>query len=258
MQAGFSYISHFFHTTRRYIRRHNHNCFELVYYKEGRGNTVINKDSPLCYRENTYVIYRPYDFHTETHDTDSFVYCLGFSMDSGSPLCPKSGLYTDAGGTILAHIEAMSQEVNQKAAFHDLATELYLNQLLVIHQREHGLRQNDNNSIQYIIRFLDENFSQNINLPTLAEMSGYSYDYFRHLFKEAVGVPPKNYIMNKRITYAKQLLIRENLPISQIALLCGFANAPQFNVIFRKQAGMSPLQYKREYGSLQKNIDSMP
>lgn len=257
MQASFEYISHFHHTTRRYVQRHNHNCYELVYYCEGTGETTINKEPALHYMPDTYVIYKPYDFHTETHDTDSFVYCLGFNVDAKSPLQPQSGLYRDTGHTIRPCMEAISREVNQKASFYNLAAEACLNQLLIAHQRSYGMRQDTNHSIQYIIKFLDENFSQNISLPILVEMSGYSYDYFRHLFKESAGVSPKSYILNKRIAYAKQLLIHEDLPIGSIAQLCGFENTPQFNVIFKKQVGMPPLKYKKEYNSIQQNVKNL-
>lgn len=254
LTSHFEYISHFYHTNRKYISKHNHSCYELVYYCNGTGETCFDNKRPLFYSPNHYVIYQPYDYHTETHYSDSFVYCIGFNIDSKHPLRPNRGIYHDADCTILPLVEKLSSEVIEKMAFYDFAAESLLNQILITHQRSYSANHESIDAIQYIIKFIDENFTQNINLSLLCEMSGYSYDYFRHLFKEKVGISPKTYILNKQISHAKQLLIKEQMPVSQVAERCGFSNSSQFNVIFKKQVGMSPLQFKKEHFAIQQSI----
>ena len=254
LSAHFEYISHFYHTNRKYISKHNHSCYELVYYLVGTGETSFDTGKPLFYAPDHYVIYRPYDYHTETHYNDSFVYCIGFNMDSKHPLLPNCGIYHDMDRTIFPLIEKLSHEVLEKKPFYDFAAEALLNQILITHQRSYSATHESIDAIQYIINFIDENFTQNISLSLLCEMSGYSYDYFRHLFKEKVGISPKTYILNKQISHAKQLLIKERLPVSQIAELSGFSNSSQFNVIFKKQVGMSPLKFRKEHFAIQQNI----
>ena len=102
----------------------------------------------------------------------------------------------------------------------------------------------------YIYKYIDENFIQDIDIQTLAEMSGYSYDYFRHLFKEESGVSPKNYIIDKRINFAKKLLTESENTISEVAQKSGFSNGPQFTVIFKDRTGLSPMQFRKTFKSI--------
>ena len=255
--VSFEYLSHFYHTKRKFVQSHNHSCYELVYYLDGTGETAINGKLIHRYRPLTYALYKPYDFHTETHETASSVYCLGFYLGPECPFEPESGLYEDADHTVWGLIEKLSEEIAQKRDHYNIAAELYTGELLLNHQRNFGEKQRNFSSLNYIFRFLDENFAQDISLQTLVDMSGYSYDYFRHIFREAVGISPKNYILEKRITYARKLLIEKKLPMSEIAQLCGFSSASQFNVIFKKRMGISPLQYKKLYKNYQENVANL-
>ena len=57
--------------------------------------------------------------------------------------------------------------------------------------------------------------------------------------------PPKvkKYILNARIKQAQKLLRNSDIPITDIALLCGFSNSNYFTTIFKKKTGTSPSSY---------------
>ena len=101
-------------------------------------------------------------------------------------------------------------------------------------------------SMGYIFTFLDENFSQDICLDTLAELSGYSADHLRHLFKRKAGISPKQYIIQKRIEHAKLLLATGDTSISHVAQSCGMPDGTQFTLLFKKYVGVTPSQFRRE------------
>lgn len=250
----FEYLSRFVHTTRRYVKEHNHGCYELVYYLDGQGETCVNQETVYPYGPGTYMIYNPYDLHTETHSTDSTVYCLGFYLTQDSVFHPQTGIYRDENQSVWRLIDKIFEEIGEKRDLYPVAARLYTCELLLIHHRRYGAFAPSYDSMNYIYRFLEENFSNDICLKTLVDMSGYSYDYFRHLFKESFGVSPKNYILDKRITYGKQLLKEKSIPVSEIAHLCGFSTVSQFNSIFKKRVGVSPLQFKKNSAVLPEKV----
>lgn len=244
LDVQFEYLNHYTLSPKRYVQEHNHNCYELVYYYDGTGETSAEK-KVYKYHPYTYAIYRPYVMHTETHYDTSSVFDIGFLIDSGSPFQPQTGIYEDNEKSIWSIVKKIRAEMSQKKGFYNVAVELYTAQLLLSHQRGHARDLNSFNPMYYIHKYIEENFVQDIDIQTLAEMSGYSYDYFRHLFKEEVGISPKNYIIDKRISFAKKLLSETNTTISEIAQKSGFSNGPQFTVIFKERTGLSPAQYRK-------------
>ena len=59
-----------------------------------------------------------------------------------------------------------------------------------------------------------------------------------------MGVGFNEYVAGLRVEQAKQLLRETNLKINQIASQCGFRSASYFIVVFRKQTGLSPSEYR--------------
>ncbi len=73
-------------------------------------------------------------------------------------------------------------------------------------------------------------------------------DYIRHEFKKHYGVSPIQYLINRRMEYAKHLLNTSGMSVKQIAYQCGFENEYYFSRIFKKLTGYSPSQYRAMLG----------
>ncbi len=99
--------------------------------------------------------------------------------------------------------------------------------------------------IEQGIRYLETDRKLDKSVSDIAEMCTVSENYFRRLFKEYSGVSPKEYILNAKIEKAKLILRENNIPVSEIADICGFPDAAYFCRIFKKRTGISPLAYKR-------------
>ncbi len=74
-----------------------------------------------------------------------------------------------------------------------------------------------------------------------------------HTFTKQIGVSPINYVINKRIQEAKNLLATTSYSIRDIASIVGFANSSYFSQMFKRVAGTSPKSYRLET-SKNKNI----
>ena len=88
-------------------------------------------------------------------------------------------------------------------------------------------------------------FTKNdMSVSGLAQLCGISEAYFRRIFLEIFSVSPKEYIITRRIEYAKLLLADNQFSISQIAELCGYAEPCYFSREFSRICKMSPKAYK--------------
>ena len=85
---------------------------------------------------------------------------------------------------------------------------------------------------------------QEINIRNIADACACSESTVSHLFKEYTNTSVKKYIINLRISQAEKLLVTSDIPITNIALLCGFANTNYFSTAFKKRNGINPTEYR--------------
>ena len=94
------------------------------------------------------------------------------------------------------------------------------------------------------IDVLNQQFTDHsLNVPYLASLCGISEVYFRKLFLNSFGVSPKEYLIQKRMEYAKTLLLSGDFSISKVAALCGYTEPCHFSREFTNRVGIPPSQY---------------
>lgn len=101
-------------------------------------------------------------------------------------------------------------------------------------------------SIQRTLDYVDENYHRPLSLTELADISGYSLSRFKAKFKEEVGITPAEFITLQKIEKAKLLLETTNSSITELAFDLGFSSSNYFCSAFKKQAGISPYQYRKK------------
>lgn len=97
-------------------------------------------------------------------------------------------------------------------------------------------------------RWLDEPEAWGDSPPTverLAALLGVSDRHVRRMFEAHLGVSPLQYLQTRRLLTAKQLLTDTPLPVTQVALLSGFASVRRFNAAFLAHYRLSPTQLRR-------------
>ena len=111
-------------------------------------------------------------------------------------------------------------------------------------QYEKGLSRRQ---LRAVIDYIDAHLESSISLKDLAQVSGLnSHHYFCHLFKRSTGISPYQYVIQQRVELAKQLLKKENLPLVEIALICGFSSQSALSKTFRQCVGTTPRIYRQE------------
>jgi AraC family transcriptional regulator len=104
--------------------------------------------------------------------------------------------------------------------------------------------------LRRVKEFIGAQISDEITISDLAAVAGLSHYHFIKAFKDAVGLPPYQYVLSERIRRARGLLSSyPDLSLGDVALAVGFSDASQLNRIFRKFVGVTPTAFRRETGS---------
>lgn len=105
----------------------------------------------------------------------------------------------------------------------------------------------DNYKLLSTVEYININYYKKITPEYLSEFSGYSPAHLRRLFVKNYGVPPMEYILNKKIEMAKEILLdAPEKTMQEIAELVGFCSASYLCKTFKKRVGISPLEYKKQ------------
>lgn len=102
----------------------------------------------------------------------------------------------------------------------------------------------DNETVASTISYINENFAQELTLERLAKNAFVSVNQLCKLFKSRFGTTVAKYIMSKRISEAKKLLL-QGKSVSETAIACGFSDYANFIRVFKKFVGVSPGKYNK-------------
>lgn len=97
--------------------------------------------------------------------------------------------------------------------------------------------------------YVRDHLAEEIKIAELAELTRMSHFHFSRLFKQAVGVPPHQYVIEQRVERAKQLLKQTQLPIMEVAIEFGFSSHSHLGKWFRQCTGVSPKAYRTSQGT---------
>ncbi len=127
-------------------------------------------------------------------------------------------------------------------------------------QEEDLKAETENNStierLSMIIKYIENNYSNNISLRKIAEDHFLSSYYLSHYFQQKMGITFRKYLTYIRVYHARETLINSNDRIIDIALNCGFASIQSFSKAFKTEFGKAPGKYRKEWLAnqrLQKN-----
>ena len=99
--------------------------------------------------------------------------------------------------------------------------------------------------------YVDANFSDStLSVTGIAAFAGVSVNYARQIFKDKYGLSISDYILEKRIETAKQLLLTTDYTSKKIAEMAGYTDHRYFYVVFKKKAGETAENFRRKKGLL--------
>jgi transcriptional regulator GlxA family with amidase domain len=92
--------------------------------------------------------------------------------------------------------------------------------------------------------FIEAHLERTIALSELAGIARLSIGHFARAFRQSEGVSPHDYLMQRRVARAQDLLCSTDLPLSEIAIASGFADQSHFSRRFKECLGITPSRYR--------------
>jgi len=101
-------------------------------------------------------------------------------------------------------------------------------------------------NIRRSIAYINKNLDKRLTVSEVSEYCGLSADYLSLCFKKEIGEGLSEYILNRKLEAAVQLL-NEGLDNMQVCYSLGFSSQSHFINVFKKKYGITPKKYSQEY-----------
>lgn len=246
------YIFEYVQKTHSRKRLHFHNGFEIGVCVEGEGLFII-ANRVYSFSENCIVFIPADQPHIAQSPDDKPSKWKYITIDPHALTIGD----TFAGNMIkseeMASLALMIfREAERKEDGWRTVTDGLLNALIVMARRSDpgphtSVRIScSGESIYPAIRFILNNYKEEIRIAELAKMCGYSLSHFRKVFREETGMSPLDYMTNLRLNMASILLRTRERHVSDIAVETGFTSLSSFNRSFRKKYGIPPTEWRKQ------------
>lgn len=240
----------YYHTIDIYnlnFREHTHRSYEIVFVKAGTLKVNIENTEYIIY-PNSAVIISPYQIHSfETLQENNIFSCI-FSPDLLQDYYDYTKHFDFKNPVFSFDIKDLSILTKQYKNVFEQKAVLYKYCSAVMNQ---GLKkkteQKNFHLLSQISLYIQNNIKNDLSLKNMCTDLGYSYNYISGIFKKNFGMNFSAYANQIRLDEAAEMLKCTDKTSAQTANDCGFSTIRNFNISFKKQFGMSPKEYKKQY-----------
>nr|WP_186809813.1 helix-turn-helix domain-containing protein [Paenibacillus xylanexedens] len=173
-----------------------------------------------------------------SEDQGNLALSYGFTPNAMLPIQEKC----EAVGALLKSSESL-ERLQAQSIFLPMVYEVLSQKLQTLAQPEYT----KTNIVTEAIKYIKANYMESITAEKLAGRYDCSTSYLSRLFRNQIGLGPIEYLIHERVHRAKQLLLKSDARIQDIATKVGYADVYYFSRLFKKHTGRSPLQFRAEY-----------
>ena len=110
--------------------------------------------------------------------------------------------------------------------------------------------------LNLILEYIDSHYVENLDLDTVAKVSGFSKFHFTRLFKQYMDMTFYDYLNFRRMRAAEELLASPDYSITELALASGFPSISTFNRVFKAKHGCTPTEYRMKNNQYRSQIQT--
>nr|WP_307992856.1 helix-turn-helix domain-containing protein [uncultured Niameybacter sp.] len=228
-----------------------------TYWVEGKSYTMESGDvfitlpeekhgSGECFKEKSQIYY------LQLHRSLLGLLGLGENVDffyTNLSNLKNRKFQVDKGTLIL--LEEILQEALYTTSFSKIILRNKLSELLVECIKGAKASKNEEkdipNSIRKVLAYVEEHLEENIKIEDMLEGVSWSESRFKVVFRECMGVPPKEYVLRKKMEKARELIEEDKYSITDIAYKMGFSSSQYFTVVFKRFNMHTPTKYQSLY-----------
>lgn len=248
--------------------KHYHDAHQLLYVSCGSACVTFGERS-VTLNAGTLVIFHRFDEHSvhvlsekycrysilvspqEMNEGQEDNLFLALFLNRADHL-PRTVSFGESKESFEMLLHMMAEEYKNKEEFAEQKAELLFRQFLIdLYRYRKDLFPNEGGRnteiVQKIRRTMENRYGEKITLADLASEHHVSLSHLTHVFKNATGYAPIEYLIECRLSAAKQMLSSSNQPITEIVELCGFSDESNFSRTFKKKIGMSPSDFRKKY-----------
>lgn len=249
-----------------YLPMHWHEAAEILFCLNGEVNVQVGRES-LKLSSGELIVFDAGEVHSLHSASTLYMFlCIHIDKKQLSIYCPDLELYKIScrpsakfgpQAEAYAHLCTLANELTRinitkdsTSAMRSDATVLLLladlvRDFSVFSPTVISSSSSPNETIRLIVSYVTENYAKQITLGEMANMVGFSKEYFCRFFKQHIGVTFLQYLYEVRISHAARLLSTSDITVADAMLKCGFTNQTIFNRLFKKIYGMTPREVRK-------------
>ena len=157
------------------VNRHQHPCYEIVFYIDGEGESIINNKT-YKFKPNTFTICNPNTFHKEVGYTKVELIYIGFNILNEN-IKFSDEIYDNNDYDILNELLEIHKELENRNEYFEKMANILISKILIKLKRANTLKPNIETSVvQKIIDYIKLNCMKNINAKDVAVAFSFNYD----------------------------------------------------------------------------------
>lgn len=229
---------------------HCHARFEMIGVLEGDVSVMI-EGAEYRLTENQAILIPPLCYHTLNANRQERYRRITVLFDGDAIPAPLTSHFSPHARTVVfssSNLEQLKAVCNadQDALYAPLADALMVQSLYEwIEARKNANEPTSmDDLLQTTVRYIDAHLRERLSVDDLARLTSRSRSSFCHLFEERMGIPPKQYVLQKKMALANKL-IREGISPTDAASELGYENYSSFYRMYVKQYGVMPKNTRR-------------
>lgn len=224
------------------VKREQYNSFLFLLVLDGE--IIYNNESA---KQNELLLidcYKPHSYYTNTNAHTLWLHFDGNnSKELFETLVAEKGQKIKCPASTAEHFREIITLIKNNKNETALSKEIYalICDLSVPITQDYK----KSNAALAVKKYIADNFDSDIKVEDMAKAVNLSASHFSRVFKEATTFSPYEYLLNLRLEKAKELLLKTDLPVSEIAYKTGFNSAANFIYFFKKETSVSPLKFRK-------------
>jgi len=224
------------------VKREQYNSFLLLLVLEGE---IVFRAEKAVQNELLLIdCYAPHTYYTETNAHTLWLHFDGNnSRELFESILTERGQKIKCPAATATHFREMIQLTKGGGNEAVLSSEIYALLCALLTPEKSNDRKTS--AASEAKKYIAAHFDETVRVDDLAKAAHMSTSHFARLFKEATTFSPYEYLLGVRLEKAKELLLKTELSVSEIAYKTGFNSDANFICYFKKEVGISPLQFRK-------------